>query len=64
MTETLVLLQSLAPVVSRIILHQMSHVIYGMLIGSARMTMLKILRWTEAARQLSAKETSGQLVSG
>jgi putative transposase len=48
MTEILALLQNIAPVVSATILHQMSHVIYGMLISNGRITMLEISRWTEA----------------
>ncbi len=47
MTEILALLQNIEPVVSATILHQMSHVIYGMLISSGRITMLEISRWTE-----------------
>ncbi len=48
MTEILALLQNLAPVVSATILQQLSHVIYGMLISTGRITMLEISRWTEA----------------
>jgi putative transposase len=48
MTDILALLQSIAPVVSTIILQQMSHVIYGMLITNGRITMLEVSRWTEA----------------
>jgi len=48
MTEILALLQNIEPVVSVTILHQMSHVIYGMLISNGRITMLEISRWTEA----------------
>jgi hypothetical protein len=47
MTEILALLQTIRPVVSATILRQMSHVIYGMLISSGRITMLEISRWTE-----------------
>jgi putative transposase len=47
MTEILALLQSIEPVVSATILQQLSHVIYGMLISSGRITMLEISRWTE-----------------
>jgi Transposase DDE domain. len=48
MPEILALLQNIAPVVSTTILHQLSHVIYGMLITNGRLTMLEISRWTEA----------------
>jgi hypothetical protein len=47
MPEILALLQNIAPVVSMTILHQLSHVIYGMLISHGRITMLEISRWTE-----------------
>jgi putative transposase len=47
MTEILALLQNIAPVVSATLLQQMSHVIYGMLISTGRITMLEISRWTE-----------------
>jgi putative transposase len=47
MPEILALLQNIAPVVSTVILHQLSHVIYGMLIRQGRITMLEISRWTE-----------------
>jgi hypothetical protein len=47
MTEIVALLQNIVPVVSTTILHQMSHVIYGMLISNGRLTMLEISRWTE-----------------
>jgi hypothetical protein len=47
MTEIVALLQSIAPVVSRTVLQQMSQVIYGLLISNGRMTMLEISRWTE-----------------
>jgi hypothetical protein len=47
MTEILALLQSIAPVVSATILQQMSHVLYGMLISTGRVTMLELSRWTE-----------------
>jgi len=48
MPEILALLQNIEPVVSATILHQMSQVIYGMLISNGRITMLEISRWTEA----------------
>jgi putative transposase len=47
MPEIVALLQTIAPVVSRTTLKQMSHVIYGMLVSHGRMTMLEISRWTE-----------------
>jgi putative transposase len=47
MPEILALLQNIAPVVSVTILHQLSQVIYGMLISNGRITMLEISRWTE-----------------
>jgi putative transposase len=47
MPEILALLQNIEPVVSATILHQMSQVIYGMLISNGRITMLEISRWTE-----------------
>ena len=47
MPEILALLQNIAPVVSTTILHQLSHVIYGLLISHGRITMLEISRWTE-----------------
>jgi hypothetical protein len=47
MPEIVALLQAIAPVVSSRVLKQMSHVIYGLLISSGRLTMLEISRWTE-----------------
>lgn len=47
MTEIVALLQSIAPVVSATVLQQMSHVLYGMLISTGRITMLELSRWTE-----------------
>lgn len=47
MTEILALLQNLAPIVSPTLLHQLCHVLYGMLISNGRITMLEISRWTE-----------------
>ena len=47
MPEILALLQNIAPVVSTTILHQLSQVIYGLLISNGRITMLEISRWTE-----------------
>jgi hypothetical protein len=48
MTEIVALLQRLAPIVSPKILRQMSHVLYGVLATTGRITMLEISRWTEA----------------
>ena len=47
MTEILALLQTIAPVVTSTPLRQLSHIIYGMLISTGRLTMLEISRWTE-----------------
>jgi len=47
MSEIVALLQNIAPVVCPTVLKQMSHVIYGLLISTGRMTMLEISRWTE-----------------
>jgi putative transposase len=47
MPEILALLQTIAPLVSKTTLRQMSHVLYGMLVASGRITMLGLARWTE-----------------
>jgi putative transposase len=47
MPEILALLQTIAPVVSKTTLRQMSHVLYGMVVASGRITMLGLARWTE-----------------
>jgi putative transposase len=47
MPEILALLQSIAPVLSKTTLRQMSYVIYGMLVANGRITMLGLARWTE-----------------
>ena len=47
MPEILALLQILAPLLEKTTLRQMSHVLFGMLTASGRMTMLGISRWTE-----------------
>ena len=47
MTEILALLQSIAPLLSKATFRQMSHVIFGMLTASGRITMLGLSRWTE-----------------
>jgi putative transposase len=47
MTEILALLQTIAPLVSKTALRQLSQVIFGMLAASGRITMLGLSRWTE-----------------
>ena len=47
MTEILALLQNIAPLLEKTIFHQMSQVIFGMLVASGRITMLGLSRWTE-----------------
>jgi hypothetical protein len=47
MTEILALLQNIAPLLEPTTLRQVSHVIFGMLVASGRITMLGISRWTE-----------------
>lgn len=47
MTEIVALLQTIAPVVAPTVLKQMSHVIYGLLVSTGRITMLELSRWTE-----------------
>jgi hypothetical protein len=47
MTEILALLQTIAPLLSKTTLRQMSQVSFGMLVGSGRITMLGLSRWTE-----------------
>jgi putative transposase len=47
MTEILALLQAIAPLLPKTTLGQMSHVIFGMLVISGRITMLGLSRWTE-----------------
>lgn len=47
MTDILALLQSIAPLVSKTTLRQMSHVIFGMLVITGRVTMLGLSRWTD-----------------
>jgi len=48
MSEILALLQVITPLVSKTTLRQMSHVIYGLLVTTRRVTMLEISRWTES----------------
>jgi hypothetical protein len=47
MTEISALLQSIAPLLEQTTLRQLSHVIFGMLVISGRVTMLGLSRWTE-----------------
>jgi len=47
MPEILALLQSIAPLVSKKTFRQMSHVIFGMLVITGRLTMLGLSRWTD-----------------
>lgn len=47
MTEILALLQTIAPLISKTTLRQMSQIIFGMLASSGRITMLGLARWTE-----------------
>jgi len=47
MTEILALLQAIAPLLEKTIFRQMSHILFGMLVASGRITMLGISRWTE-----------------
>lgn len=47
MTEIVALLQTIAPLISKTALRQMSQVIFGMLAVSGRITMLGLSRWTE-----------------
>lgn len=48
MPEIVALLQVIAPLMSKTTLRQMSHVIYGLLVSTRRITMLEISRWTES----------------
>lgn len=47
MSEIVALLQTLQALVSKTTLRQMSHVIYGLLVTTRRVTMLELSRWTE-----------------
>jgi len=47
MSEILALLQTIAPLLEKTTLRQMSQVIFGMLTSSGRITMLGLSRWTE-----------------
>ena len=46
MSEILALLQNIAPLLNSSTFNQMSHVVFGMLVISDRITMLGISRWT------------------
>lgn len=47
MTEIVALLQNIAPLLKQTTIRQLSHVIFGMLVASGRITMLGLSRWTE-----------------
>jgi len=47
MTRILTLLQNIAPLFEKTTFHQMSQVIFGMLVANGRITMLGLSRWTE-----------------
>ena len=47
MTGILALLQNITPLLEKMILRQMSQIIFGMLDASGRLTMLGQSRWTE-----------------
>ena len=47
MPEILALLQNIAPLVDKTTFRRMSHVLFGMLVASGRITMLGLSRWTE-----------------
>ncbi len=47
MTDILALLQSIAPLISKTTLRQLSRIILGMLMMTGRVTMLGISRWTD-----------------
>jgi len=47
MTDIVALLQSIAPLLSKTTLRQLSHVIFGMLVTTGRVTMLGLSRWTD-----------------
>lgn len=47
MSEIVALLQIIQPLLSKTSLRHMSHVIYGLLVTTRRVTMLEISRWTE-----------------
>jgi putative transposase len=47
MTDILALIQAIAPLISKTTFRQMSHVIFGMLVITGRVTMLGLSRWTD-----------------
>jgi putative transposase len=47
MPEILALLQNIAPLIEKTIFRRMSHVVFGLLVASGRITMLGLSRWTE-----------------
>lgn len=47
MTKILALLQSIAPLLEQKTVRQMSHVLFGMLVITGRVTMLGLSRWTD-----------------
>ena len=47
MTEIVALLQTIAPLLEKRTLRQLSQVVFGMLVASGRVTMLGLSRWTE-----------------
>ncbi len=47
MTEIVALLQTIAPLLEKTTLRQLSQVVFGMLVASGRITMLGLSRWTE-----------------
>jgi putative transposase len=47
MPEILALLQHIAPLVEKTTFRRMSHVLFGMLVASGRITLLGLSRWTE-----------------
>jgi putative transposase len=47
MTEIVALLQTIAPLLEKTTLRQLSQVVLGMLVASGRITMLGLSRWTE-----------------
>jgi hypothetical protein len=47
MTDILALLQHIAPLLEKTTFRRMNQVIFGMLVGSGRITMLGLSRWTE-----------------
>jgi DDE superfamily endonuclease len=47
MTEIVALLQTIAPLLEKTTLRQLSQVVFGMMVASGRITMLGLSRWTE-----------------